>query len=656
MAKQNNRMRDMSGIIARIEAVEKATKKATKASEKNAEATQKVAQQNKTASKTFETKNVILEQTRSVLDSLKSSYFGASKAIEKMNKSAKGLVNNLKKQKESIKGMASSFGLKGKASRPKQQDANGRVFQRGEAGSYEGDKLGMFSEQFANSVRQTYMVTRITIGYFRLLGQAIGNTVGQFAEAERRLQILTNTTKGWDDALDKARDIADVHGRSLLKTADTMQRVNQVLSSFTGELGMTQKESLDLTKQFTGLSMAMEYATGKSSEEISNAIGQALTGNLKTLRGLNVRVDEKSLKAFYGGGGDTKNDMFARATAIEQAIKDQNKEGIASYARNITGLYIQLQDFVANIRAIFMGIGQALSPVINPLTNAFNSLFRIVSRGKNSLIGVIQSLTTVLLLQLFSSKFRAMTGGGFSGANVGIPNFLQNLFVGLKTFFTSLGGLKGLSIIGALIAVFKGLYQAVAIFFGEKDAMQTIGKMFSELGRVLGEVFSFFGDLFTAIFLPILDFIDSVVAMFEIEGFSLVESIKSLANGLKEYGDKIIKVFYDIFRWLSKGLLMATAGVKAIFSKGDVVENFSDNFLKSMEKMQESENRDILDELKRIRKASEKTEQNTNPRSGLNIGNINIDASGLTTNQARRVIIDAMYNITNSTKTQLGGA
>jgi len=340
----------------------------------------------------------------------------------------------------------------------------------------------------------------IAIGFAKVVS-GIVTTSAKFESLRASLKTVTGSLDGARVAMSQIEKF----------TATTPFQLDEVANSFI----ILKRMGIDTTAESLKAFGNIAAANGKSFEQLSEAVADAMTGEFERLKEFGIKVKQENGK-FIASMGSTQLSVSNSAEELVNSLKSLGEEGgayasgLADQAATMGGKFSNLQD---NLASFAKGIGEGgLNTALKEVLDTFNGLFEgsgqlatkigaglgaailtlvdrfklIVSTGKAIFGGLSDMVVDLLgnIKQNFANLPEMLSMGGvvqkFNSAFVTagnivkkITNFMINTF---RAFYE-----QAFSIITKLPDIFSEVFQGIgrlAIDFGSRivNQFRSIGK------------------------------------------------------------------------------------------------------------------------------------------------------------------------------------
>ena len=340
----------------------------------------------------------------------------------------------------------------------------------------------------------------VAIGFAKVVS-GIVTTSAKFESLRASLKTVTGSLDGARVAMSQIEKF----------TATTPFQLDEVANSFI----ILKRMGIDTTAESLKAFGNIAAANGKSFEQLSEAVADAMTGEFERLKEFGIKVKQENGK-FIASMGSTQLSVSNSAEELVNSLKSLGEEGgayasgLADQAATMGGKFSNLQD---NLASFAKGIGEGgLNTALKEVLDTFNGLFEgsgqlatkigaglgaailtlvdrfklIVSTGKAIFGGLSDMVVDLLgnIKQNFANLPEMLSMGGvvqkFNSAFVTagnivkkITNFMINTF---RAFYE-----QAFSIITKLPDIFSEVFQGIgrlAIDFGSRivNQFRSIGK------------------------------------------------------------------------------------------------------------------------------------------------------------------------------------
>lgn len=261
-------------------------------------------------------------------------------------------------------------------------------------GSAEVEGFGGKLEKFGKVAAAAFAAAAAAAAAYagKLLIEGVKAAIEDAAAQERLANSLRNVTKATDDQIASVEKQITQMSLAFGIADDQLRPAFQRLATATGSL-TTANDSLRLA-------LDISAATGKSVEQVSNALAKAYEGNAGALGRLGIGLSTAEIKSLglkgtmdqlaltFGGAATTQANTLEGQIARLQVAFDEAKESVG--ARLLPAITSLLNYFINTVIPKFTEFkDKALEPVTTAINNnreAFNTLWKFI---KNFLVPII---------------------------------------------------------------------------------------------------------------------------------------------------------------------------------------------------------------------------------------------------------------------------
>lgn len=358
----------------------------------------------------------------------------------------------------------------------------------------------------------------LAIGFAKVVS-GIVTTSAKFESLRASLKTVTGSLDGARVAMHQIEKF----------TATTPFQLDEVANSFI----ILKRMGIDTTAESLKAFGNIAAANGKSFEQLSEAVADAMTGEFERLKEFGIKVKQENGK-FIASMGSTQLSVSNSAEELVKSLKSLGEEGgayasgLADQAATMGGKFSNLQD---NLASFAKGIGEGgLNTALKEVLDSFNGLFE----GSGKLANQIGAGLGAAILQI--TKRIGETVDVVKIVFSGITELGNDLLIAIERNFTSLKDMVATPL---------------------KGFLETFGDAFNEAGRIVKRIMNFivnsirvfvhkahailtnlpeiFRGIFTGIGTLTIDFGQRLVEQFKTLGGALKEAIKA---GFNLFDDK----------------------------------------------------------------------------------------------------------------------
>lgn len=217
-------------------------------------------------------------------------------------------------------------------------------------------------------------------------------------------ETLTKTDQLFGDNAESIKKFANQAARNLGQSKQVALDAAGTFAIFGKAAGITGKDLVDFSQDFTVLATDLASFFNTSPEEAITAIGAALRGESEPIRRYGVLLDQAILKdkaIELGIITDTKQPLTPaeRVLAARVAIYEQTADAQGDFLRTSKGLANQQRILKAQLQNTIAELGARLLPIVTKIATFFNdTLIPAVQRvtswfGEKGFKGVLDFVT-----------------------------------------------------------------------------------------------------------------------------------------------------------------------------------------------------------------------------------------------------------------------
>ena len=339
----------------------------------------------------------------------------------------------------------------------------------------------------------------LAIGFAKVVS-GIVTTSAKFESLRASLKTVTGSLDGARVAMHQIEKF----------TATTPFQLDEVANSFI----ILKRMGIDTTAQSLKAFGNIAAANGKSFEQLSEAVADAMTGEFERLKEFGIKVKQENGK-FIASMGSTQLSVSNSAEELVNSLKSLGEEGgayatgLADQAATMGGKFSNLQD---NLASFAKGIGEGgLNTALKEVLDTFNGLFQGSGQLANK-IGAGLGAAILTLVDRF--KLIVKTGKAiFSGLSEMVVDLIGNIkenFSNLPEMLSMGGVLKKVNsafreagkivkaVINFMINTFRVFYEQAFNIITQlpeifKQVFIGIGNLTADFGRRLFTQFKSLG-------------------------------------------------------------------------------------------------------------------------------------------------------------------
>jgi hypothetical protein len=419
-----------------------------------------------------------------------------------------------------------------------------------------------------NQLKQ--QVSGVTAGFGNLRG-AIAAIAGAFAINEvnqfvRSITSATSTFERYQTVLTTFLGSQSAANRELARLQDLANTLPQDLADVTEAFVIFTRFGLETSSEAITNFSNIATASGKSLEQLGEALGDALTGEFERLKEFGIRISRENgiIQARIG------DDIVATATSANQLVRQLQELGNTRFGGAAAANANTLSQSMSNLRgAVFetqIQIGEGLKPALIEINNQFAEFLRanqelareigvglggaltalsevalFAAENIDTLKNIILSLVTIKLVTFLSNtvgELSKLTGGARSvrEAFSGLPRVFGAVGAGAGIFRSIGVAIRALTgPVGLAVAAIVGLNKVISDAFDVDIISGFAGALVDVAQSALNSIFETFRDI-AAVY-------DRLVGN---------ENIRNLSfNELRESGRDTVEVIEELERRLN---------------------------------------------------------------------------------------------------------
>ena len=318
-----------------------------------------------------------------------------------------------------------------------------------------GDKIGEFGKKAGVAFAVAGAAAVAYAG--KLAVDGVKSAIEDEAAQAKLANTLKNVTKATDDQI-KATE------KYILKTSLATGVGDDELRPSLDRLTRATKD-LDKAQQLQTLALDIAAGSGKSLQQVTEALSKAQEGNLAGLGRLGVGIDKAELKTLsfdqitaklagtFENQASKQADTFQGKLSRLQVAFDEGKETVGSYILTAITPLIEtlvqkvipaIADFTSNLGDKLRPVIELLTPITNGLRSAFNSVRNSLAENSDELQPLIalfkgiaefaKDVLAPILSKTLGAAF-SILGKAISGLIDGLAtvvSFFDNLYNKIK--------------------------------------------------------------------------------------------------------------------------------------------------------------------------------------------------------------------------------
>ena len=419
------------------------------------------------------------------------------------------------------------------------------------------------------------------------LGSGVVKTAAKFESLRASLKTVTGSLDGARVAMHQIEQF----------TKTTPFQLEEVANSFI----ILQRMGIDTTTESLKAFGNVAAANGKSFEQLSEAVADAMTGEFERLKEFGIKVKRENDK-FITSMGETEIGVANSAKGVVEILKQLGEEG-GAYASGLEdqlatlgGKFSNLQD---NISSFAKGIGEGgLNTALKDALDGVNGLFEGTSGLANMIgAGIGAAITTSLGFLERWWGFMREVGNFVVEWGKQIVRVWSSAFTFLKDIVTSvvdnIETRFGVSFENIPKQV-NGMINKVVNFFRylltqAADIINEMPKLFTwtmkNIKEIIKQLPTNFKDIFLSISDMVSDFATRIVNKFVNIGEAIMEAIKAPFSKDASFAGAMEKLATDAFAgfkeawfvsadelgdWKPSDMMLTDEEVEAIFNQNGI--------------------------------------------------------------------------------------
>ena len=403
------------------------------------------------------------------------------------------------------------------------------------------------------------------IGFARLVS-GIVSTNAKFESLRASLKTVTGSLDGARVAMHQIEEF----------TKSTPFQLEEVANSFI----ILKRMGIDTTTESLKAFGNIAAANGKSFEQLSEAVADAMTGEFERLKEFGIKV-RKENGQFIASMGSTQLSVSNSAEEMVKSLKalgedgGQYASGLADQAATMGGKFSNLKD---NLASFAKGIGEGgLNTALKEVLDSFNNLFD----GTGDLAGMIGAgLGAAIITSM--EQFKALIDI-VKGVGDFIYNFARNAKQDVVDGFQNMKNRVG-TILSGILGKFGTSFEEISGTV--KRILNFIINVFrawyEQVWNIITNLPEAFSDIFQGIGRLAIDFGNRLVLQFKNIGSSLMTAIKAGINLMddKSFAEALAENFENAFDGftisgsfdLDDDIFLTKERIKEIFAEDGMVE------------------------------------------------------------------------------------
>ena len=356
----------------------------------------------------------------------------------------------------------------------------------------------------------------VAIGFAKVVS-GIVTTSAKFESLRASLKTVTGSLDGARVAMAQIEKF----------TATTPFQLDEVANSFI----ILKRMGIDTTAESLKAFGNIAAANGKSFEQLSEAVADAMTGEFERLKEFGIKVKQENGK-FIASMGSTQLSVSNSAEELVKSLKSLGEEGgayasgLADQAATMGGKFSNLQD---NLASFAKGIGEGgLNTALKEVLDTFNGLFEGSGQLANK-IGAGLGAAILTLVDRF--KLIVSTGKAIFG---GLSDMVVDLLGNIKQNFANLPEMLSM---GGVVKKFNDAFVTAGNIVKKitNFIINTFRAFYEQAFSIITKIPDIFSQVFQGIGRLAIDFGQRLGTQFRNIGRSLMEAIKA---GINLFDDK----------------------------------------------------------------------------------------------------------------------
>ncbi len=373
----------------------------------------------------------------------------------------------------------------------------------------------------------------LAIGFAKVVS-GIVTTSAKFESLRASLKTVTGSLDGARVAMAQIEKF----------TATTPFQLDEVANSFI----ILKRMGIDTTTESLKAFGNIAAANGKSFEQLSEAVADAMTGEFERLKEFGIKVKQEN-GTFIASMGSTQLSVSNSAEELVNSLKSLGEEGgayasgLADQAATMGGKFSNLQD---NLASFAKGIGEGgLNTALKEVLDSFNGLFQGSGQLANQ-IGAGLGAAILTLVDRF--KLIVSTGKAIFGA---LSDMVVDLIGNIKQNFSNLPNMLGMG--GVLKKINSTFVEAGKIVKNITNFMiNTFRAFYEQAFSIITKLPDIFKEVFMGIGRLAMDFGTRIVGQFRSIGKAMKMAIQAPFTDVT-FADALMEASKNAFEGFSLG-------------------------------------------------------------------------------------------------------
>jgi len=373
----------------------------------------------------------------------------------------------------------------------------------------------------------------VAIGFAKVVS-GIVTTSAKFESLRASLKTVTGSLDGARVAMSQIEKF----------TATTPFQLDEVANSFI----ILKRMGIDTTAESLKAFGNIAAANGKSFEQLSEAVADAMTGEFERLKEFGIKVKQENGK-FIASMGSTQLSVSNSAEELVNSLKSLGEEGgayasgLADQAATMGGKFSNLQD---NFASFAKGIGEGgLNTALKEVLDTFNGLFEGSGQLANK-IGAGLGAAILTLVDRF--KLIVSTGKAIFG---GLSDMVVDLLGNIKQNFANLPEMLSM---GGVVQKFNSAFVTAGNIVKKitNFMINTFRAFYEQAFSIITKLPDIFSEVFQGIGRLAIDFGSRIVNQFRSIGKAMKMAIQAPFTDVT-FADALMEASKNAFENFSLG-------------------------------------------------------------------------------------------------------
>ena len=373
----------------------------------------------------------------------------------------------------------------------------------------------------------------VAIGFAKVVS-GIVTTSAKFESLRASLKTVTGSLDGARVAMSQIEKF----------TATTPFQLDEVANSFI----ILKRMGIDTTAESLKAFGNIAAANGKSFEQLSEAVADAMTGEFERLKEFGIKVKQENGK-FIASMGSTQLSVSNSAEELVNSLKSLGEEGgayasgLADQAATMGGKFSNLQD---NLASFAKGIGEGgLNTALKEVLDTFNGLFEGSGQLANK-IGAGLGAAILTLVDRF--KLIVSTGKAIFG---GLSDMVVDLLGNIKQNFANLPEMLSM---GGVVKKFNSAFVTAGNIVKKitNFMINTFRAFYEQAFSIITKLPDIFSEVFQGIGRLAIDFGSRIVNQFRSIGKAMKMAIQAPFTDVT-FADALMEASKNAFENFSLG-------------------------------------------------------------------------------------------------------